>query len=149
MNVLPILELYTFLKTFPITLQYSSKSKYQKLTSKPDDCIKLNPWWKKATDEQKYKYMQEVDERLTKLNVRISVIQCHDVHGNDTKQMRELDYLMLETLEAVEESASLRLHPKPSVRKTIALKEKIHNWGNAIEPFKHNANFWQCQTVGL
>ena len=104
---------------------------------------KPRPSWKKASQEQKEGFKEDLDDRLSQLTIPASVLSCRDMHCTDINHKQELDIFTLGLLESIQEIAESSLPvPGTSGKSKEDLKKKCPGWKEAVKPFKDDAYFW-------
>ena len=99
------------------------------------------PRWNMATDEQKQRYMREVDRRLQQIGIPKCAVGCNNVRCYNKDHMEAIDSLMLNVLQAVEKAADIYI-PKP--KNGHQKSKEIPNWKEEIQPFRDKAQFWHA-----
>ena len=101
---------------------------------------KEKPSWRKAEQDQKINFKDDLQARLCDLHIPSSLKECKDVHCKDICHLEECDIFMTNILQSVENSAFDNL---PIVKPATNCKRKIRpGWSESVQPFRETAYFW-------
>ena len=100
------------------------------------------PSWKSASEQDKNLYKIKLEEKLSNINVPVTMVACRDVQCTNPEHKDMVDKLTMEVLEAVQVSAEECL-PFPSGGNCDATRRTpIPGWKETVKPFRDNAYFW-------
>ena len=97
------------------------------------------PSWKKASDVDKSKYRNMLEQKLNMIDIPLTITSCRDVQCRNENHKEEADMLMEQVLFTVQEVAEKCL-PCPN-----EAKEKVKTmpgWNESVKPFRETAFFW-------
>ena len=101
---------------------------------------KLN--WKAATEDQKLEYEDKLFRKLNTLHVPEAIINCKNVHCEDTNHRLELDSYVVELMSFISESGHDAIPVKESKPAKKPKSKSLAGWKDYVEPFQRNAQFW-------
>ena len=100
------------------------------------------PCWKRASGKQKENYSFQLDQKLKKIKIPKSVVDCDDIHCKKSDHCSDADEFMIDILDCVEASSFENLPiTKPSSKKPSGLKS-MPGWSESVKPFRDTAFFW-------
>ena len=123
----------------PVFCKYKMSNTQQKRVESVNLKDKVFPSWRKASEEQKSDYSEDVKTSLERIDVPVHLM-CRNVHCKETSHKVSTDQLMYDILSAIENSAKKNM----STSKKQQCKSKIPDWKDDIEPFRENAHFWHA-----
>ena len=104
-----------------------------------DEDILSKPSWKRSTNDQQNKFVDELKNKLEKLS---HIEECHNPYCKAETHVTMCDELMLNILETIEMTARNNLSiPR---RKTASNKTAIAYWKEEVKPFRDDAMFWNA-----
>jgi hypothetical protein len=121
----------------PIFTVFDSISVQQEVTKIEENIPK--PSWKRASIKEKTTYSNELEKKLSAINIPASITDCRDLQCKNHEHMEEADKLMEKVLYTVQEVAEKCL-PCPK-----AQKEKVKvlaGWNESVKPLRDIAYFW-------
>ena len=99
---------------------------------------KRKPAWNKAKDENIAAYLNELQARLSVIQIPDIALRCENLFCDDLTHKILVDIYTLEILEVITKSVQNNIpHTNPSVTKKI-----IPGWKDIIKPYKDQARFW-------
>ena len=108
------------------------------------------PCWKKASDNDKMNYNNNIYNKLTNIEIPDCVTNCNDLHCKDPNHIEAIDSTMINFLENIELAA------EESLPKTGSGSESKHDkrntipgWDESVQPFKETAHFWHSIWLSL
>ena len=101
---------------------------------------KLN--WKAATEDQKLEYEDKLFRKLNTMHVPEAIINCKNVHCEDTNHRLELDSYVVELMSYISESGHDAIPVKESKPAKKPKSKSLAGWKDYVEPFQRNAQFW-------
>ena len=113
----------------------------KKLSMKPNT-LDHKPVWEKASDEQKQKFYKTLENGLEKVKVERCLMNCQNVHCNESSHMLASDDLIVNILETIDQTYSSCLSSMSTKKK--GKDTPIASWASEVEPFKKDAYFWHA-----
>ena len=121
----------------PILLKMKYKLSRPDEICEPTSNLRL-PLWKKAKPDQIQQFKNDLDSRLSHINVPDAALCCRDVHCSSDQHRSDIDTVSLDLLSAISDSVMSNIpHSNPG--------KKNHNlpgWSSLVQPFKEDADFW-------
>ena len=112
------------------------------ITSLPTESVNYipKPSWTKASEEDKDKFVNNLNASLRKLQIDECLVNCDNVHCKEIAHQHACDNLMLDVLDHIDKLSIECLSPKLSHRRKK--EHPIAFWNSEVEPFKKDAQFW-------
>ena len=105
---------------------------------------KPRPSWKKASVEDKTKYVNELKDILNHIEVPQSVLECKDLKCRDPDHLADLDLLAASVLGSVQQVAEETLPMSGGGGGGRDQEKRVPGWKQEVEPLRDKAYFW-CQ----
>ena len=120
------------------------KIKVSNLKTNKNLCIQSSsskPCWKKSSESQKKEYVTVLNNLLSQVYIPASLSSCQNVNCQDSDHIEAIDNLVISTLEAMEDAATVSLELS-HVNKISARRTCLPGWSSLVKPFKDEAYFW-------
>ena len=103
-----------------------------------EDRKKSSPCWKKANPNAIQSFQNDLDNKLSHINIPDAAIYCRDVTCSSAHHKQQIDDVSDAVMEALSECVVKNIpHTKPSGK-----SHAIPGWTTFVEPYKMDADFW-------
>ena len=103
------------------------------------------PKWNMASNDEKLAFRNNLNNKLTLLEIPSSVLECRDLHCKSVDHRIDVDNFMISILNSVE-IAAFESIPVPTARtpRSVMKAKTTPGWNEFVRPAQETARFWNA-----